>query len=229
MNKGGAGSLSSSRISFMSQTLALREVSSIKVIPELFANSRACHPAYLLPATRISAVWSDCAYLHVYCLPSLAMAPRAKVTLRCSPLSPRRWGLGSGDLQALSCRCGQPCRGKKAELHTVAMNQTCWVSQEEHLDAGDRSGEEQGLNLWSSGTHQLIQGPETEVHLLVRKGSGSRGQHRQRLESATQSKPAVGLLRCSEHPGRPKASRAGVVWGQERTDHRGLSLPHPQA
>ena len=71
------------------------------------------------------------------------------------PCLPGRWGLSSGGWSTKPCPAdvGSPAGVGRAELHTAAMNQTCWVSQEEHLDAGDRSGEERGLKSGGAQEH----------------------------------------------------------------------------
>lgn len=76
---------------------------------------------------------------------------------------------------------------------------------------GTGVGQSRRLNLWSSGTHWLIQGPGTEVHLLVREGSGRGDSMGKGLKVQHRARPVTGILRCLECPERPKASEVGVV------------------
>lgn len=54
-------------------------------------------------------------------------------------------------------------------------------------------------------------GPGTEVHLLVREGSGSGDSMGKGLKVQHRARPVTGILRCLECPERPKASEVGVV------------------
>ena len=74
---------------------------------------------------------------------------------------------------------------------------------------GTGVGKSRGLNLVELRNTSANTGPGTEVHLLVREGSGRRGQHGQRLESTTQRKA------CSWTPEVFRASRETKgIWGR---------------